>query len=231
MSETPAPSTSDGAFRPRIVVFTAITGVRDALNDDQCGDGASFVAFVDRPWKSSLWIQQPAYDRFHSLRRNSRVHKILAHQYIDAEYSIWIDGNISLRIPAAELISRWLADVDLAVFKHHARDCLYAEAAVCAERGLDSRDLISAQVLKYREEKIRPEQGLGECCVVLRRHTAAVERFNNFWWSEYSRFSVRDQISFMYAVTRSGVRHAFIEPDKHHHAAFRIRDRPAEKEA
>jgi hypothetical protein len=187
------------------VVYTSITGGKDELIDTQCTDGAEFMAFVDRPHNTTTWRQKKAYDRFKSPRRNSRAPKILAHEFIDADYSLWIDGNISLRVPIQELIDRYLQDSDIALFKHPVRDCLYDEARVCAISGLDDPETIIEQVTRYEQEGFGKHRGMGEGMFILRRHTKQVEEFNTIWFAEHCRGSVRDQISMPYAFDKAGL--------------------------
>lgn len=196
-----------------ITVLTSICGSKDNLVEGQAKGNAHWKAFLDDTMMkmSSDWEIHPAYDRFKSPRRNSRVPKILAHQFADTEYSIWIDGNTRLLVPPEELVKRYLDGYDFAVFKHPLRNCAYDEAIVCAERGLDDKTVIRDQVVKYEKEGFAKNKGLAECMVLMRRHTPKVEAFNNYWWSEYSRHSVRDQISFMYAVDKAGLRVNFID--------------------
>ena len=91
------------------------------------------------------------------------------------------------------------------MFRHPNRDCLYDEALVCAKTGLDNPEVIIAQVKKYEEEGFGRNRGLCEGSFILRRHTAQVEAFNNYWWSEYCRHSARDQISMFYALDKAGL--------------------------
>ena len=58
------------------------------------------------------------YDRFKDDRRNSRIQKILAHHYVNTEYSIYMDANIKLLCPAEEIVEKYLQDADIAVFRH-----------------------------------------------------------------------------------------------------------------
>jgi hypothetical protein len=148
----------------------------------------------------------PAYDRFKSPRRNARCHKILTHQFVDCDYSIWIDGCYRLLVPPEEMVERFLMDHDIAAFKHPHRDCAYDEARDCTEQKLDNPDVIKAQVEAYRLQGFPENFGMVETMVLLRRHSARVETFNNIWWSELCRHSVRDQISFSIAARRAGVR-------------------------
>jgi hypothetical protein len=195
-----------------ISVLTSITGGKDRLRDDQIVGEGRFIAYVSEPCQSTVWEERPAYDRFRSDRRNSRAPKILTHLFCDTECSIWIDGNIALRTDPASLAEKWLADHDFAVIRHPDRQCLYAEAAVCLELGLDDPDVINEQIRKYAANGYPHDQGLPECNVIIRRHTPKVIEFNNTWWSEYCAHSVRDQLSFMYAANKTGLGISWISP-------------------
>lgn len=189
-----------------ITVLTSITGGKDHLIEGQTKGNALFIAHTDAQTTSTDWTIKPAFNRFLSPRRNSRVPKMLAHQFASTEYSIWIDGNARLLVSPETLIEKYLANHDLAVFKHPIRDCLYDEATVCAVRKLDDPETIIEQAKTYEDAGYAKHKGLCECGVIIRRHTPKVEQFNNAWWSEFCRHSVRDQISFMYAVDKVGLR-------------------------
>lgn len=189
-----------------ITVLTAITGGRDLLREKQVVGDAQFIAYTDFETESDIWNIKPAHNRFKDPRRNSRIHKILSHQYCDTEYSIWIDGDMSLLRNPEELIEKYLKDYDLAVFKHNLRDCIYDEALRCATERLDDPEVIIEQASVYEKKGYAKHKGLCECGVLIRRHSPKTIEFNNFWWSEYCRHSVRDQISFMYAVDSVGLR-------------------------
>lgn len=211
----------------KIIVVTARTGGRDALRDDQVTAGATFIAYVDEPVETAVWDQRPVCRTFNSHRRNSRIHKILIHQYVDAAYSLWMDANVSLRVPAEQLVDEWLGHHDIAMFKHRTRDCMYDEAEVCAKLELDDPKLILEQRDTYHGRGFPRSLGLGEASVILRRHTAGVRNFNNAWWAEYCRFSVRDQISVMVAARETATSFNLITPTKFHHPYFQISPRPA----
>lgn len=188
-----------------ITIYTCITGGKDTLIEDQ-PKGYKYIAFTDFPLKSDTWEIRRSYERFKDDRRNSRIQKILAHKYIDTEYSIYIDGNIRLIEDPKKLIEKHLKDHDIAVFKHPTRNCIYDEAIECAKRGLDLEDVIIGQVKDYSKNEYPKDKGLCECGVIFRRHNDKVEKLNNAWWAEYCVHSRRDQISFMYAVDRTATR-------------------------
>lgn len=189
-----------------ITVLTSITGGKDNLIDEQAIGDAEFVAFTDRVHPTKLWKQIPVMERFKSPRRDSRIYKMLPHQFVTSKYSIWIDGNIQLLKTPEELVDTYLKDHDIALFRHPSRDCLYEEAIVCAKNGLDDPEVIISQVKKYEDEGFPKHRGLTENCFIVRRHTPKVEALGNAWWAEYTTHSARDQLSFMYAVDRVGIR-------------------------
>jgi hypothetical protein len=195
-----------------ITVLTSITAGKDHLRDDHCTGGAIFIAYVSADHQSEVWEQRPAYDRFRSARRNSRAPKILSHQFCDTEYSIWLDGNVALRVDPVRLVEIWLADYDFATFRHPERNCIYEEAANCIEYGADEPDIIKRQVGKYANEGYERNVGLAEANVIIRRHSNHVIEFNNAWWSEYCVHCVRDQLSFMYVAKKTGLRINWMTP-------------------
>lgn len=187
-----------------ITVLTSITGKKDYLVDEQAE--GKYVAYLDTPYSSSTWEIRKAPDIFRDSRRNSRLPKLLPHLYCETEYNIWIDGNVSLTKPPKELITRYLKDHDIALFKHPKRDCVYDEAVRCATGGLDDPETIIEQVTRYEKAGYAKNKGLCECGIILRRHTPKVRELDEAWFAEYCRGSVRDQISFMYAVDKVGIR-------------------------
>ena len=209
-----------------IAVYTAIAGGRDVLKTDQCWEGADFYAFVDFEGPDELptdsgWRFQPVCKLFTDPRRNAKIHKALSHLYLpEYRYSIWMDGSVSLRVPAADLVRQFLAGADLAMFRHRWRRCAYDVAANCMRLHLDYERLITAQVAQLRARGWPERAGQHECAVILRRHSAPVARFNALWWADICRFSRRDQISVEWAAAAAGVQVADLPGNVQHNAYF-----------
>jgi hypothetical protein len=201
-----------GSSKDKIAVYTSVIGDRDSVRDDQVWGDCPWYAFVDQRCKGGEWNDMPAYDRFASPRRNSRAPKLLAHQFLDCDYSIWLDANVALKVPPEQIVSEFLAGHDIAVFKHPERDCLYEEAKTCAVHRLDDPEAIIEQAKKYEDAGFGKKRGLGECNVIVRRHTPRVARFNESWWAEWCRGCVRDQISFPFALDQAGLSCNFVAP-------------------
>lgn len=176
------------------MIYTSIIGNRDLMRDD--------IKVLTTP----LFLDD---------RRTARQYKLLSHQYINEEYSLWIDGNIDLKIPENELmpllIEKYLKDCDIATMKHPERDCIYQEAETCKLLTLDSPELIDEQMTKYRSEGYPEHNGMVATTYLLRRHSDKVKEFNNAWFSELCRYSRRDQLSFNYVAWKLGVKYNTFE--------------------
>lgn len=198
-----------------ITVYTSIVGLRGSLTEGQNTDGAQFLAFVDRPWQSQIWREVPAFDRFRSPQRNALAPKISAHHFIDTAYSLWLEANVTLHVPAPWLVTDWLAGYDIAVLAHPKRDCVYEEAVACVLQGAANQIVVAEQMARYRASGLAEHSGLPATYIVLRRHSTNVSLFNSIWWSEYTRFAAHDQLSFMFAAREAHIKVNFIRMGQH----------------
>lgn len=160
-----------------IQVYSAITASYDKYNDSN-----------NRKVFSN-------YGRFINPRLNAKIYKVLSHRFIDANFSVWVDGNVTLNC-MPELLVEMLEDKEILVFKHPDRNCIYKEAIVCKEHRLDSARVIDSQMNRYRKLKWGAEKGLASCRIIVRKHSKNIEFLNNNWWAEITSGSVRDQLSF-----------------------------------
>lgn len=195
-----------------MIVYTAITNNRDNLKDNQNKTGVDeFISFLDKPIKSETWNFKKIPTLFNDPIRNAKIVKILSHKFIESEYSLWIDGTMILYESLPNLISQYLNDCDLAIFKHPWNTCLYKEGFDCINLNKDNKKIIEEQLNFYRKENIKENLGLPASGMILRRHTKKVIEFNNYWWSEICKYSRRDQISFMYAIDKTNLKFNFFK--------------------
>lgn len=173
----------------KIIVYTSVTNSKDPeIKQDY-----------------EVKVFKDAYNKFTDSRRNSRIHKIMPHKYLDCDVSIYIDGNMKLLAPPELIVEKYLGKYDMALFKHGARDCIYDEAIEVAKLGLDDVETIIEQAKYYEDNGYPKHNGLLQGGVIIRRHNEKTERFNELWWADYCRFSRRDQLSLMPAIEKSGV--------------------------
>lgn len=193
--------------KDKIVVYTSICGNRDVLREDQFIGEADYIAFIDKPIVSKVWNVKKVFNQFIDPSREAKIFKVLPYQYLDYRYSIWIDGSIAIKVNPVELIDEFLAGYDIALFKHAARDDIYEEyIADFRHRTYEPKYLRELQQEKYLKEGFPKHSGLFECGVIIRRHSEAVKRCMETWWSEVTAFSVSDQCSFIYAVKKHDIK-------------------------
>jgi hypothetical protein len=102
-------------------------------------------------------------------------------------------------------VKRWLKS-DLAIFDHPDRDCLYQEAFFCQKRGKGNKKKLKRQMQAYRKEQMPQVWGLAETKCVIRRNTDRMMGFNEAWWDQIDRYSLRDQVSLPYICWKMGLR-------------------------
>lgn len=183
----------------KIAVVTAIDGKKDTLRDQPEYEGVEYVAFVDEKTKSSTWKTYPVCQKFKKPVMNAKIHKVLAHKYVNHEYIVWIDGNMDLKCDPHELI-KLMGDKDYAFFKHPARDCVYQEADACVSLGKGDIKELALQTKEYARQNYPYHKGLCELTAFIRRNTPETNLAFERWWAEICRHSERDQVSFPVAM-------------------------------
>jgi len=154
----------------------------------KCGIYTSIVGGKDEPRADIKCFTD--YSEFKNETRNAKIYKVLSHFYIKEEYSLWVDGNIHLKISEKELIEL-MGDKDILTFANPYRTNIYDEAEECKRLKLDHSETIDQQMTRYTNTEV-----LSQCGVILRRHTEEIKRLNEKWWAEICAGSVRDQLSF-----------------------------------
>jgi hypothetical protein len=192
---------------PLVVVYTAIYGDYDTLRDQPRNTQVAYRCFGDRRQSTRLWQFVPQKRRQITAVLDARQCKILAHNFItDCQYSIWLDSNNRLWDDPIKICDKWLAQANMAVFRHPHRDCIYDEIEACVRYKKDDPQLMREHVARYKAEGYPEHNGLMATGFIARRHCKEVSEFNNFWWGEVISGSHRDQLSFPYAVWRTGMK-------------------------
>lgn len=199
------------------VVYSAITGGYDDIRDpEMVSPGCRYICFSDDPQKvrSRFWEAVALQDLEPSVKeatRRSRRPKIMPHQYLeDADLSIWVDGNLTIRGDLNEFAELALSGGhSLAFFEHpeRARNWTIWDAQQnCIRLGKDDPDVINAQMEGYRREGFKGDRPIPTCAVIVRRHNdPPVVRTMELWWAEVRDKSRRDQLSFVYAAAKTGI--------------------------
>lgn len=191
----------------RIAVYTAIFGDYDKLNiPDKKIEGCDFYCFTDnKNLKSDLYKIINIEREFSDPTRDARKIKILSHKYLpEYEYTLWMDANVLFRnFDVKKMFKEFLADYDVAMHKHSARNCTYDEAVACVNREVDDPLMIISQMVRYLNEGYPAKRGLVETGIIFRRNTNLTRKINEDWWNEIKNGSRRDQLSVDYAIWKN----------------------------
>lgn len=188
-----------------IIVYSAVFGGYDTLHPTDyqslCFTDGKMAPIIGWDYRIIYADKDPKWANRHC--------KLLVHEHLNTEYSIYHDGNIRMLIDPEEAV-RWLEDADIAVFAHPERDCVYDEALACIQLHKAPASAVRPHMARYRQEGYPAHNGLAACWVVIRRHTEAVKRFNQAWWEEYTKGAKRDQLGFDHTCWKLGMRYEII---------------------
>ena len=179
--------------QPRKVVYTAVFGGYDELHEPRVRTpGVQYICFTDNPYlKTKTWTIRYCPPTADPMLQAKRI-KILAHETLDCDVSLWIDGRVKLH-DLNGLFDRCRADV--AAPRHPYRTCIYEEAAFCQRVGRGDPARIATATARYRTMGHPENSGLWLGSVIFRKHSPETAAFNKEWWREVQSGTSRDQLS------------------------------------
>jgi len=194
------------------VVYTSLVGKYDSLkNPGYIMENWDYICFSNdlKKEKNSIWRIEPIpYKHWDNLIL-SRYVKIVPHRVLNEyDYSLWIDANIEIQDDFVfkrlnELIEQQFI---LSLIPHPHRDCIYKEAQICIENGLDRKKIIEKQVAFLKDEKYPENNGLFENGLIFRRHNdPKISSLGEEWWNLYLKYSKRDQLSLSYLIWKNKI--------------------------
>ncbi|MEA2689195.1 MAG: hypothetical protein QOD51_1802 [Candidatus Eremiobacteraeota bacterium] len=187
---------------PRCVVYTCLFGSLEHFNDFayERDERIDYICFTDDPGlRSANWQVRVVSRELLDPPRASKRIKALAHRFLpEYDWSIYVDNAARIKRPPREMFDRFLAPSTspFVSFRHPERDCVYDEAEVVIDWGLDHPDRVRAQMSFYRQIGYPAHNGLTTSTFILRRHhdptlIPVMER----WHQQVLRHSLRDQLS------------------------------------
>ena len=201
------------------VVYTVLIGGYDPIHPQPVaeGSGVDFICFTDNPSIEAQGWQlvevEPMLDG--DPVRSQRMLKILGHEQL-AEYdrSLYIDNTIELRKHPSELLDHLLEGRELGLFVHSFRERLIHEFDEVVRLNYDDAPRVHEQLWTYSQfaAEVLEQQPLWTA-ILARKQGAAVDRFNETWAREVLRYSRRDQLSVLYALSRTGLEFSSPEAD------------------
>ena len=187
-----------------LVVYTALFGphAKPLPQPKWTHPDVPMLCFTDQDLRCDPWqmIQLPAEpDPF----RGNRRLKLLSHQTVDSEWSLYIDSNYSLLKDPRELLGQG----DFCVHRHHACTDIVEEAAAIIRFRKADPTLVLDQVAEYQRQGFctpeNPQRHHSANAVLLRHHTPEVCALNEAWWAELEQHSHRDQLSLDFCAWRA----------------------------
>lgn len=166
-----------------MVPYTAVMGGRDEVRND-------ILCFTEKD-----------FDKFRTPRMNARMVKVLSHQWVDADVSVWMDGCVFPRVGIKTLL-HLLGDADMFMSLHPKAGGMGSELELLKVFRKGNLGGVREQIGAYLDRGLKLEGGMWWSGFVIRRHNRAVEDFNSRWWAEICRWSERDQIALPYVLDR-----------------------------
>ena len=193
-----------------LTMYTCITGEYDELKKIPYGIKA--IAYLDSPCSNPDKWQVKNINRLTlSNTREARMRKCLSHLYTDTEWSLWVDGCVELRIDPKKIIKKYSKRGDIIMFQSRNYNSVIKEGELILKSGLDSCEVVNEQLNTYLEDRHFNPNVLSTTMVVLRKHTPKVIEFNNMWWSQICRYSLRDQLSVDYCAQKVGLKIGYFD--------------------
>lgn len=134
----------------------------------------------------------------------TRPHTVLP----ECDVYVWIDANIIVSPSFISFVDDFYkSEFDLQSMTHPSRRFTKDELKVCYKQKLDPTPIkFIHQQNFYNRAKFPDKQGLLETRVIFRRSTKLIECFNELWWNNINRFTVRDQCSIMFALWKLDIK-------------------------
>lgn len=200
-----------------LAVYTALFDPYDNLQPAPFDD-VDFVCFTDQNisppgWKIrkvELPVRENVEDR---VIRSTRYYFNQSHLVLpEYKYTIMQCANTIFAAHPTKLLD-YLSNRDMAVFAHPHRSNVYQEGEACAKWHKDHRDVIEAQMERYRRDGFPDDYPLSTCLIVVRRNTPKIAEFEKMWWEETQKGSRRNQLSFDYCRWKLGIEVNYIPGD------------------
>ncbi len=213
-----------------IYVYSCVTNGYDLLFPPaiQRRD-VKFALFSDLSQTFGAWRLLPLQIDLACPISSNRHHKFFPHRlFPNADYSIYIDGNIGIIGDISALIDEFIAsNAAIGVFRHRDRKNVLEEVIACIDKGrFDDADMLSytGQIKFMLSDGMPDDQPLTDNAIIFRSHKhEKLTQAMDDWWAQFNTYTKRDQISLPYVLWKNNV------PTKIWNWSFRERNEYFEK--
>ena len=212
----------------KTAICTAIFGKRPSgwdylLEPQEITPDTDYFCFTDRrDFQSDVWkiIRVEEEDPNEAVYR-AKNYKILIHKHFPGyEKTVWVDGNILIKKDLTPLLQH-----SFALHRHRFIKDYIHEAKTCIKLKLDDEETINNQVEIYKKEGFSHKIPHCECGVIVRENNEKINDFNEFWWRQVNRHSIRDQISFPYCIWKKRLEISFLPGNFNNSEYFQLFER------
>ena len=203
-------------MKPKICVYTCITGNYDNLNEiKNSEDDIDYYCFTNnKNLESKTWKIIQIDNNGLNNRLLARKIKILGHSAINDKYdiAIWADADVVWQAPISNFIEAYFKNTNFAIFKHHVRTNIHDEAITCLLVRKDNKENIVKILDFYKNTGYPDNNGLCESTVFIKNpKNQQVIETTKIWYNMVKEYSPRDQLSFNYAVWKTGLEVNYID--------------------
>lgn len=192
-----------------MTIFTGIFGFYDILKKPQViTPGWNYVCYTDQDFASEIWEVRKVALIDNNPVLTARYYKIMFHEHIDDEFSIWIDGSFTINTDLDKFMAGNFKS-PMTVVKHPVRNCIYREADECIRQKRGDWKVIEKQVEAYRSV-VPKNAGLIQSGILMRQNIDLVRRNCIDWYKQVEMWSTRDQIAFTYVAAFFGWPHVTV---------------------
>jgi hypothetical protein len=197
----------------RIAIYTVIFGNYDEVIEPECTpDNCDFFIVTDQTLSvNSKWkiisIDLEKYDLL-SKKNSERNRFFKMHPHLlfsEYKFSMYIDGNISVITDPTEFIH----DINLyglSLHNHFRRKCVFNEIQLCIDSNKDAIVNLERHKEYLLSDEMPKNYGMLEASIIIREHNnVSCIKLMSEWWTEYSNFSKRDQISLPHILWKNNI--------------------------
>lgn len=201
----------------KIAIYTVSTGKYDDVKEPIYIDkNIDYFVFTEQNVReNSIWKKKCMPEKIKDLPSldQARYIKTHPHEFFQGyDYSMFIDGNIRITCDVKPLFYTMIdSNKVIAIHKHQVRNCIYDEAKAIYAAGKASKNMLKAQMKKYKKDGFPTNYGLFETNILIRKHNdIECKNIMNDWWNEMNTWTKRDQLSFTYSLWKNNKKADYI---------------------
>lgn len=194
------------------VIYTCLVGDYDLLQQPLAiDDSYDYICFSNdiNEERVGIWQIRPIPFECKDKARLSRYVKLLPHRVLtDCEWSLWMDANIQITDKEFyTVLDNKIAEGGKIYQVTHCLppcDCIYEEIKFAYLCGLSGFNKTVLQYWHLKKEGFPTHWGLFENNIILRKSLdPIVIKVSEEWWTEFMKFTKRDQFNLMYVYWKN----------------------------